>query len=254
MIMDCGIHLTLEKKMKVRILIALIFILVLFTSCDSFSLQSMPTAEDYIPEVTHTNHPASATPLPLTLTKTPELPTITSTPNPTDTNDEPTHIPTLTPTNKLVLMPSATQALLGVQIGSPVGIPNFTYPELGCQWFGVAGQVLDIDDLPLKDVVVEVGGTLAGHPIFGLAVTGESTAYGPGGYEIKLGDKPIASDGVVWALVYDLDGNAISSPTYFPTYADCDKNLIILNFVQSYKLPSPQVYLPIIVYENTNPR
>jgi len=247
--------------MKVRIWIALIFILVLFTSCDSFSLKSIPTAEYDIPEVTQTNHPASATslepeistPLPLTLTKTSELPTLTSTPNPTDSNDDPTHIPTLTPTNKLILMPSATQALLGTQIGSPVGIPNFTYPELGCQWFGVAGQVLDIDDLPLKDVVIEVGGSLDGHPIFGLGVTGESTAYGPGGYEIKLGDKPVASDGAVWALVYDLDGNAISSPTYFPTYAECDKNLILLNFVQSYKLPSPQAFLPIIVYETSNP-
>ncbi len=246
--------------MKVRLCVALVCILVLLTSCDSYPNNSEPTAEDEIPDVTQINTPTSttllepetSTPFPPTLTKTPEIPTLTFTSNPTDRLDEPTKIATLTPTPKLILMPSATQALLGLQIGSPVGIPNFTYPELGCQWFGVAGQVLDIDDMPKKDVVVEVGGTLAGHPIFGLAVTGESTAYGPGGYEIKLGDKPIASDGDVWALVYDLDGNAISSPTYFPTYAECDKNLILLNFVQSYKLPVPQVYLPIIVYRSSN--
>jgi hypothetical protein len=136
---------------------------------------------------------------------------------------------------------------MGTQIGSPVAIPNFAHPELGCQWMGVAGQVFDIDDMPMLDLVVEFGGDLANRPIFGLAITGQAEAYGPGGYEYKLTDEPIASSGMVWAQVFDLEGNAISAPTYFSTYDSCDQNLIILNFAQAYKLPTDWVYLPLIL-------
>lgn len=247
--------------MKPHIWISFAGIFVFLTSCNSFSPSSLPTAVSDIPEVTDTISVASATPLepemptslPPTLSQTSELPTLTSTPNPTNTTEDPTQIPTLTPTKKLVLKPSATQALLGAQIGSPVGIPNFAHPELGCRWLGLAGQVLDIDELPVKDIVVEVGGTLNGFPVLGLAVTGESNPYGPGGYEIKLGDEPIASDGTIWAQVFDLDGNPISAPTYFPTYEDCEKNLILLNFVQARTLPSSWAFLPIIYNKSLNP-
>ena len=247
--------------MKPHLWISCVGILIFLTSCNSFVPSSQPTAVSDIPDVTETKTATSATPLepemptplPPTLSQTSVLPTMTSTPIPSYTPEEPTQIPTLTPTKKLVLKPTATQALLGAQIGSPVGIPNFAHPELGCQWLGLAGQVLAVDDLPVMDIVVEVGGTLDGSPVLGLAVTGESNLYGPGGYEIKLGDEPIASDGTIWAQVFDLDGNPISSPTYFPTYADCEKNLILLNFVQTRTLPSAWVFLPIIYNKSLNP-
>ena len=115
---------------------------------------------------------------------------------------------------------------------------------------GVAGQVFDIDDTPMMELVVEFGGELAGQPVFGLAITGQAESYGEGGYEFKLADKPIASSGNVWAQVFDLEGRAISAPTYFSTYDRCDQNLIILNFVQAYKLPTDWFYLPAIFKGN----
>jgi len=123
---------------------------------------------------------------------------------------------------------------------------NFAHPELDCRWMGVAGQVFDMDDTPMMDLVVEFGGELANQTVFGLAITGQAEAYGEGGYEFKLGDEPIASTGTVWAQVFDLDGNAISSPIYFSTFDNCEHNLIILNFVQAYKLPTDWIYLPVI--------
>jgi hypothetical protein len=144
-------------------------------------------------------------------------------------------------------IPTKTQAPLSVQIGSPIAVKNFVYPDLGCNWWGVAGQVLDKKGQPIVDAVVEVGGTLDGQPFFGIAITGESTAYGPGGYEVKLGENPLQTDGIFWALVYDLDGKVISSPTYFSTFADCNRNLVLLNFVQSNTLPKIWAYLPLIL-------
>ena len=191
--------------------------------------------------------PDTPTPDPPTTTPTPEMPTASPPPSATATPAGSTQTPTLTPTIRLLRRPTATQAFLGAQIGSPLAMPNFAHPELDCQWMGVAGQVFDIDDTPMMGLVVEFGGDLAGYSIFGLAITGQTEAYGPGGYEFKLADEPIASSGSVWAQVYDLDGNAISAPIYFSTFDSCDQNLIILNFVQAYKLPTDWVYLPIIL-------
>jgi hypothetical protein len=134
-----------------------------------------------------------------------------------------------------------------------VGIQNFAHPEKGCQWMGLAGQVLDMEELPLTDLIVEVGGTLNDIPVMGLAVTGKAETYGPGGYEIKLWDSPLASDGTVWAQVFDLEGKPISSQIYFPTYDACEQNLILLNFVQSYMLPDNWVYLPLIQNSKSKP-
>jgi hypothetical protein len=111
---------------------------------------------------------------------------------------------------------------------------------------GLAGQIIDIDSQPIKEIVVEIGGTLGGMPFFGMAVTGESSDYGPGGFEIKLGDEPIASDDTLWVVVYDLDGNQILSPVNFSTYSDCERNLIVINFVEVQPKLSDWVYLPVI--------
>ena len=87
---------------------------------------------------------------------------------------------------------------------------------------------------------------MGGQPVFGLAVTGEESVYGPGGYEIKLADNPIESEKTVLVQIFDLDGNPLSAPIYFSTYESCEKNLIILNFVRSDSLPKPWIFLPAI--------
>ncbi len=64
------------------------------------------------------------------------------------------------------------------------------------------------------------------------AVTGipEADVYGPGGYEIQLADGALASSQSLSIQVYDLQGNALSEAYVFDTYADCNKNLAIINF------------------------
>jgi hypothetical protein len=57
-----------------------------------------------------------------------------------------------------------------------------------------------------------------------------ANAYGPGGYEIFLNDKVIGSTKSLLIYLNDLNGNALTSEIEFDTYADCNKNLIIINF------------------------
>ena len=98
---------------------------------------------------------------------------------------------------------------------------------------GLGGQVFGRDDKPISGLIVEVGGTLNGEPVLVLALTGRSSVLGPGGYEIKLADKTIASQGTLWLQLYDLNGAPQSQQISFDTVSgegSCDKNLIIINF------------------------
>jgi hypothetical protein len=241
--------------------LAVLLLLLFLVSCGALTSDIQPTnipaasetvivtqsLSDVVPAETSTAL-ESKTPTggPLTATPAPESPSPTASPSTSATPAGPTQTPTLTPTIRLLRKPTSTQALLGVQPGSPVWMRNFAHPELDCLWMGVAGQVFDIDDTPMMDLVIEFGGELANQSVFGLAITGQAETYGEGGYEFKLADEPIATSGMVWAQVFDLEGNPISAPTYFSTYEDCEKNLVILNFVQAYKLPTDWFYLPII--------
>ena len=241
--------------MKIFVWFSFVGVFLLQTACNIVVPDIPKTADPEIPEETLENPKESATPLETnwqitvspTQIITPDITNEASTPNPTIATESETQSPTPIPT---ITNP---ENFLKVQLGSPAAISNFAYPELGCNWMGLAGQIIDFDNQPMKDVVVEVGGTLEGMPIFGLAVTGESSVYGPGGFEIKLGDEPVESDDALWVVVYDLDGNKIISPVYFSTYSDCEKNLIVMNFVKVRMISSDWVYLPIILNEISLP-
>jgi hypothetical protein len=241
--------------MKKFFWIFLFGIFFLQTACNIVMPDIPKTADPEIPEETLVHPKETNAPLEtnwrITLSPTqnitPEIPTETSTPNPTIEKESPTQIPSPVPTK------TNPENILKVQQGSPVAISNFAHPELGCNWMGLAGQIIDVDSQPVKDIVVEVGGTLEGMPIFGLAVTGESSVYGPGGFEIKLENEPIASDDTLWVAVYDLEGNKIISPVYFSTYSGCERNLIIMNFVKVRAVSNDWVYLPVILNKLTQP-
>jgi len=245
----------MERNMKLLVWCSFAMIFLLQTACTIVIPDILKTADSEIPEETLDFPEETTTPIEtnwqITISPTQritsEIPKKTSTSNPKNEKETPTQIPTPFPTK------NNPENLLRVQHGSPVAISNFAHPELGCNWMGLAGQIIDADSQPIKDIVVEVGGTLEGMPIFGLAVTGESTVYGPGGFEIKLGDEPIDSDGTLWVVVYDLDGNKIISPVFFSTYSDCEKNLIVMNFVKVLTISSDLVYLPVILNEISQP-
>jgi hypothetical protein len=117
-----------------------------------------------------------------------------------------------------------------VQKGTPIFVQNFAHPSEGCQWLSIAGQVFDPSGNPVKNLVVNVTGTLNGHPIDLLGLTGQADQYGPSGYEIQLGTAPQASTGTLSIQLLDLEGNPLSEKIPFNTSADCTQNVVLINF------------------------
>jgi hypothetical protein len=137
-----------------------------------------------------------------------------------------------------------------LQPGTPVAVANFSHPEKGCDWMGLGGQVFNTNSEPVLYLVVEVGGTLNGANLSALALTGSATAWGPGGFEIKLADKPVESSGTVCVQFYDLGGTPLSDRVYLTTYLNCNQNAILVNMVQP-KAPGIKFYLPAIILSKT---
>jgi len=186
-------------------------------------LEAAPTIPPTLGFPTSTNTPEIQ--LPPTWTPTP---TVTSTPSPTAS---PTPEPTATDT-PIPATPTAqptTEAAFVVQPGSNVRVANFAN-DLGCAWMGVAGQVFDKDRNPLVGITVHVEGQLAGQLVNQDSVTGSNPRIGPAGYTINLSDHPIASDGTMWIQLMDTAGLDLSDQVYFSTSADCDENLVFINW------------------------
>jgi hypothetical protein len=180
---------------------------------------------------------------------------VTQTPQPSETLQPVvtlTEQATATPssTSNEIIQPGASQIETAypykVQPGSPVYLPNIFHPESGCNWLGVAGQVFGENSEPLINIVVEVGGTLEGDPVFGLTLTGLAPDYGSGGYEIYLADHAIKSQGTIWIQLFDLAGQAISPQIYIDTFDSCDQNLILVNFVFVSGEPTFELFMPFV--------
>ena len=173
-----------------------------------------------------TNQPTTtftATTEPTSVTKTPTI-TFTSIPTKTFTNTPlPTNTPTVTPDGKL----------FQIQPNSPVYLQNFAHPAQKCNWMGVAGQIFDKSGNPAQSLIVVVEGLLEDKIIDQISLTGLASSYGPGGYEVYLTNELIASEDALYIQLFNLEGEAISNTFYFDTYADCNKNLILINFQQT---------------------
>ena len=72
---------------------------------------------------------------------------------------------------------------------------------------GVAGQVLDGSGNPVTNLVVIANGVLQGSEVLQVDITGLHDVYGPGGYEIELGNSVVATSNMIYITVYDLDGS-----------------------------------------------
>jgi hypothetical protein len=152
--------------------------------------------------------------------------TPTFTPSPTDTplpTVESTPFPTGDPESGVSF---------GKQDGSPIYEINTVHTDAGCNWLGVAGQIFDMNGIPVNGILVEAGGTLGGQEITGLSLSGNAPDYGDGGYEIKISDTPTASDEEVYVQLLDQSNVPMSEKIYFKTYDSCDSNLVKINFVQ----------------------
>jgi hypothetical protein len=150
----------------------------------------------------------------------------------------------------LPLAPSAQAAAGGTiyipQPGTPVGIPNFTNPSLGCLWMGVGGQIFNQAGVPQQNLLVELGGALGGQTLSALTLTGSATMWGPGGYEFKLADGPQASQGTLWIQVHNLQGETLTGRLPFDTYSECERNAILFNLAE---VQVSQSFLPFIYRE-----
>jgi hypothetical protein len=181
-------------------------------------------------------------PLPPTATNTPTplvspsiTPTFTVTSTATNTatiTRTPTSTITSTPTRTSTPTQTATPAPYLVQANTPVYMKNFAHTSTVCNWMGVTGQVFDANGNPVTKLVVSITGTLNGQTISALSMTGlpSTQAYGPGGYEIVLGSSTLDSVNQLTIQLFDLSGNALTTPMQFSTFNDCSKNLIIINF------------------------
>jgi hypothetical protein len=173
----------------------------------------------------------TATVAPTSTVKPSNTPTSTSTKVPTKTlTPSKTPLPTSTSTPTK----TATKVVMqyAVQSNSPVYMQNFAHPELGCNWSGVAGQVFDAEGDPVENLVVVVEGTLNNQVVDLIGLTSGSLAsdYGIAPYEVQIASQVVASQGTLSVTVYDLTGKALSDPVSFNTYADCSKNLVLVNF------------------------
>ncbi len=131
-----------------------------------------------------------------------------------------------------------------IQQGTPSYLQNFAHVEKGCNWLGVAGQVFDKNDQPISRMVVRVEGFLGSQSLDALGMTSLATAYGPGGFEIELSDKPLNSSGTLSIALFNLEGERVSAYIPFNTYTDCSKNLIVINFKESGASPGTPTSTP----------
>lgn len=144
-----------------------------------------------------------------------------------------TEVPTQTPgEGQPTATPSEGMPFV-LQLGSPVAINNIGHPELSCAWMGVAGRAFDLSGAPIEEgLFVQLEGTLNGEPVKMLGMVGMVTTYGPGSYEFVLGDESIESTQTLWVQLFDQAMLPLSDQVYFDTFADCEKNLILINFNQ----------------------
>ncbi len=140
-------------------------------------------------------------------------------PTPTDLPE----MPTVTPT--------ALSLAFVLQEGNPLYLPNFTHPDAGCAWLGLAGQVFDAQGNELLDLTILAGDiqNASEDPI--CVKTGTALAYGLGGYEIQLSATPVASSERFWIQVYDPNGLPLTDKIFFTTFEDCNQNLVLINLI-----------------------
>lgn len=130
----------------------------------------------------------------------------------------------------------AASRLFGLQEGYPQYLPAFTQPQAGCAWVGVAGQVLDQNGQPMEGVLVVVKGYFNGILIESMVLSGLSSAYGPAGYEIKIGEQSADSSNALTIQLLNERFEPLSDAYPVDTFDDCQKNLILYNF-QAHPAP-----------------
>lgn len=114
-----------------------------------------------------------------------------------------------------------------LQAGTIGYTSQFTHPELACKWIGVAGSVFDASGNPVSDLLVHVEGP---DEFWMDDPTGNHAEYGASGFEVALPRAPFESRGQYRVTLQDLMGRNLSAAVALDTFADCEKNLLLVNF------------------------
>jgi hypothetical protein len=158
---------------------------------------------------------------------------VTDTPIPSQTlpptaTDRP---PTATSTGPT---PTATGTLSAfrytLQSGNPTYLLNFLNDQ-GCNWFGMFGRAFGRDGNPVINLTVHLEG--GGLNVDALTGSG-SAALGPGAYQIPIADHPIETIDVYHIQLRDNTGTPLSDIYSIPTFGDCDKAMVMVNFAQNH--------------------
>lgn len=172
----------------------------------------------------------------VTVEETTPAPDITETATETETPTEstPTETPTFTPTatsSGPAPTPSKTRSAFPftVQGNGPLPVQNFAN-SAGCNWMGIAGQAFDLNGIPIVGYIVH----LEGGGLDADSITGSKTAYGSGGYEFFLNDHVVQTTGEYKVQLLNPSGTPVSDFVIVNTFADCSKNLLLVNFVQNH--------------------
>jgi hypothetical protein len=113
-----------------------------------------------------------------------------------------------------------------LQMGTPLLRDNFANGA-GCNWQGIAGQVINGQGEAVVGVQVKVTGDNTAELS---TISGSNTLYGASGWEIKVGD---TLNNFRYQVSLWIGGVQVSEavPVVFP--GSCQQNLALINFVQT---------------------
>jgi len=112
---------------------------------------------------------------------------------------------------------------------TPAYLPNFANSN-GCAWFGMSGQVFDLNRHGALGLIVRVTGP---GNFQADTITGSAPKYGASGFEVTLGATPIDSNDYRIQLRNGA-GQALSENYVLVTSSQCNRNHIIVNFEQNH--------------------
>lgn len=222
-------------------LAAVVVMLVIFndpkSTVNPFPPPALPE-EIILPTATATQPPTLTPTLPPTSTPTTQI-TAAAT-------EIPTTIPT--PTVEVLVVPGTPSAVQPLQPTPEETQPNrFAFelqtppqalsanlydPTRDCSWMGVAGRVFDLESRPVKGIRVALTGYLGFNKVDLLSLSGTALQYGPSGYEFTLSNSPVASTKRLSIQLFDQSDLPLSPKVVFDTYAECETNLIVIDFKQ----------------------
>jgi len=161
--------------------------------------------------------------------------TVTNTLRPTFTplaTDTPFSLipPTKTPKPTVTVKPTNTPKAPFTASSITTVASTVIHPDLGCNWAGIGGTVVDASNSPVIGMVVVLRGFLSGSSVDLTTVSSVNPEYGQSGFEFVLGNTPVASNKTLYVQLVDQSGIPLSDKVEITTSSDCAKNLVIVRF------------------------